>query len=253
MNTTLVREIEELAMDARPAAVVQALDGWRLRFNWGVTSRTNSVWPNEAGDAVPLAERLRIVEDFYAQYGAPAQYQMTPAACPNDLDDHLARRGYTTHSRTCVQTATLTDVISRTGATTQVHIADTPSDAWFDAYSDVSGADARSVDLREGIVQRIEAPMVFADLSLDGQVAAVGMGVLERGWLGIFNMATHTTFRRRGAATAILGALASWAAQQGATHTYLQVMESNVPARTLYEGLGFVTLYHYHYRKAPHA
>ncbi|MCH8283761.1 MAG: hypothetical protein IIC20_04195 [Chloroflexi bacterium] len=31
--------IEELAANAWPAELVDELDGWRLRFNWGVTSR----------------------------------------------------------------------------------------------------------------------------------------------------------------------------------------------------------------------
>ncbi len=249
----LVREIEELAMNARPAAIVQMVDGWRLRFNWGVTSRTNSVWPNAAGDSLTLEERVRIAEDFYGRRGAPAQYQMTPAACPQELDAHLARRGYSTHSRTCVQTAILADVLSHASPSAQAHVTETCSEAWFDAYAYVSGADPRSVDLREGIVERIGPRTVFAQLEVDGAVAAVGMGVLERGWLGIFNMATHTAFRRRGAATAVLAGLLNWAAENGTSRVYLQVLESNTPARALYEGLGFATLYHYHYRKAPHA
>ncbi len=31
--------IEELAANAWPAELVDELDGWRLRFNWGATSR----------------------------------------------------------------------------------------------------------------------------------------------------------------------------------------------------------------------
>ncbi|MFN8471638.1 MAG: GNAT family N-acetyltransferase [Anaerolineae bacterium] len=238
-------------MNAWPAAIVQTLGGWRLRFNWGVTSRANSVWPNDADEAPPLEERLRIADDFYARRGAPAQYQISPASRPGDLDAHLAQCGYAIHSRTCVQTASLADVIARASTTTRIHIADECADAWFDAYTDAEGADARSATLRRGIVERIGPRTAFAHLNVDGSAAAVGMGVLERGWLGIFNMSTHRTYRRRGAATAILSGLANWAAQNGASRTYLQVVESNAPARALYEGLGFSTLYHYHYRKAP--
>ena len=37
-----IRELEELAANAWPAGVQQALDGWRLRYHLGVTRRANS-------------------------------------------------------------------------------------------------------------------------------------------------------------------------------------------------------------------
>ena len=57
MSLDQVRELEELAANAWPAGEVEELDGWRLRFNAGVTRRANSVWPNAAGDCLPLAEK----------------------------------------------------------------------------------------------------------------------------------------------------------------------------------------------------
>ncbi|MFN8482478.1 MAG: GNAT family N-acetyltransferase [Anaerolineae bacterium] len=249
-DARVVREIEELAMNAWPAAITQTLDGWRLRFNWGVTSRANSVWPNDAGTELSLDERLRIVADFYTRRDAPPQYQISPAACPPHLDARLAQLGYAVHSLTCVQTASLTDVLDASSQTGNVHVAHTCTDAWFEAYAQAEGANAQSAVLRRGIVERIGPRVAFAQLNLGDETAAVGMGVLERGWLGIFNMSTHPACRRRGAATAVLGAMARWAAENGATRAYLQVVDSNAPARGLYEGLGFKTLYHYHYRKA---
>ncbi len=247
-----VQEIEELAMNAWPAAVAQTLDGWRLRYNWGVTSRANSVWPNDAGTKLTLDDRLRIVDDFYTRRGAPSQYQISPAACPSELDARLEHLGYTVHSPTCVQTAGLSEVLGASSPAANVHVQETCTDEWFAAYVQAEGADGRDAAARRGIVERVGPRVAFAHLSLAGETAAVGMGVLERGWLGVFNMSTHPAFRRRGAAKAILGALAGWAATNGGTRTYLQVMEKNAPARALYEGLGFSTLYHYHYRKAPH-
>ena len=66
-------------------------------------------------------------------------------------------------------------------------------------------------------------------------------------------MATHVDFRRQGAATTILHALAGWSKEQGASQLYLQVMDENKPARRLYARAGFDTVYHYHYREAPTA
>jgi ribosomal protein S18 acetylase RimI-like enzyme len=84
-------------------------------------------------------------------------------------------------------------------------------------------------------------------LTLDGEPAAAGRGVVDSGWLGIFNMATLPAFRRRGAASAILAALAKWASSLGATNSYLQLEADNAAAPALYEKAGFTTAYEYSY------
>jgi GNAT superfamily N-acetyltransferase len=77
------------------------------------------------------------------------------------------------------------------------------------------------------------------------------MLVVERGWVGVFCMATRPQARRRGIATAVLRCGASWAADHGARQLYLQVEETNLAALQLYGRLGFQPSHHYHYRVAP--
>jgi ribosomal protein S18 acetylase RimI-like enzyme len=84
-------------------------------------------------------------------------------------------------------------------------------------------------------------------VSIDDIAAAVALGVLEDRWLGIFNMATLPTLRRRGAGRAALAALARWAAERGATTGYLQVDLDNQPATRLYRDAGFIESYRYVY------
>jgi ribosomal protein S18 acetylase RimI-like enzyme len=86
-------------------------------------------------------------------------------------------------------------------------------------------------------------------LRIDGAPAALGLGVVEGDWLGIFCMTTDPGFRRRGAASAILRTLAIWAQLYDARRAYLQVMDQNTAAQALYARVGFETLYHYHYRE----
>jgi GNAT superfamily N-acetyltransferase len=64
-------------------------------------------------------------------------------------------------------------------------------------------------------------------------------------------MATRPEARGRGIATGVLAAGACWAGAQGARNLYLQVEEHNLPARRLYDRLGFHPSHHYHYRVAP--
>ena len=75
--------------------------------------------------------------------------------------------------------------------------------------------------------------------------------MLDDGWAGVFGMATVPAARRTGAARAVLGALAAWAAERGAVGLYLQVEGDNAPALRLYESAGFAEAARYSYRTRP--
>lgn len=250
-----IRLIETLAMNAWPAEEVEMLDGWRLRFSWGVTRRANSVWPNRTRGQHPLNEKLDAVEAFYAARNLPARYQICPAQIPADLDQMLAARGYVEDASTQVQTATADRVLANIAQTNMpadwtIDVPETFGATWFATYREAEQFGITAAEVRQAILRRIALPAGFALLQIGNEPVALGLGVLEAGHLGIFSMATRPDFRRRGAATAILGALVQWAQARGATQVYLQVMDSNRPAQRLYAGLGFKTLYRYHYREA---
>ena len=75
----------------------------------------------------------------------------------------------------------------------------------------------------------------------------MGLGVVQRGWLGVFCVVTSPISRQQGLATGVMHALAEWGRQQNAEQIYLQVMEDNQPALSLYSKLGFTRLYQYYY------
>lgn len=236
--------LDELAANAWPAPVVQVVDGWQLRYGWGVTSRANSVLPSGAGE-LPLEERLALAEGFYARRGVPARFQLSPACRPADLDAVLADRGYVVATPTLVHVAALEPPPGSPAAS--VRLAEAPDPTWLDVWGRGEGR-ALTLDVVEPILARIGPEAAYALAELDGRPAAAGRAVLERGWLGIFGMATLPDARRRGLARALLAALAAWGVVRGATRAYLMVEEGNAPARSLYEQAGFELLYGYHYR-----
>jgi GNAT superfamily N-acetyltransferase len=248
-----IRRLEDCAARAWPAAHVSDIDGWLLRFNHGVTRRANSVLPNRSRCRLPLAERLSRVEKVYRQWSLPIRYQLSPAAEPADLDAVLAARGYIAVAPTGVQTASLATV---RGATADKHpapvtVAGRLDGRWLATYCRADGFAGREAAVREGILRRIAQPTAYACLELDGAPAAVGLGILDMEWLGVFCMATCPEYRRRGAATAVLHALARWGERHAAGWAYLQVMDDNAAARALYTRAGFEPFYPYHYREAP--
>ena len=255
MSNSLIHQLESLSFNAWPAAMVRLVDGWRVRYNWQVTRRANSVWPNETNKRLPLTKKLAMVEEFYEHWGHRARYQICPAALPTNLDDILAEREYTSKARTAVQTALLETVLNQTAPNPAVAVAvtETVDQLWLTSYRQIEGLSQQVAGVRASILRRIQPNTGFALLQVAGRPVAVGLAVAEQGWSGIFCMATHVDFRRQGAATTILHALAGWSKEQGASQLYLQVMDENEPARRLYARAGFDTVYHYHYREAPTA
>jgi N-acetylglutamate synthase len=238
--------IEELAANAVPASIYQEVDGWRLRYGGGVTRRANSVLAARAGAWLTFDERLAIAEAFYARYGLPCRFQICPASRPEGIAEALLARGYSTVPATNVQVGPLGPM--RAGALGRTRIAAQLDAEWLAAYAAGEGdANPAKLPARRDILQRIAPRAGFAAIEADGQIAAVALGVVERGWMGIFSVATRPAYRQRGLARALLGDLAAWGRDQGATQGYLQVHSQNRPALALYAGLGFSTLYEYVY------
>lgn len=247
-----IRLIEELAMRAWPAEIVDEVDGWKLRWHKMSSRRVNSVWPNAWGGKVPLALKLEKAEFFYAMRGQPTRYQICPAALPVGLDEVLEARGYTVDALTAVQVAEVAGVIQAAfarGARAEIQLFETLTEEWLEGYCLAQEGNLKSLESRSEALGRVRVPSVYALGRVGGEVAAVGRGVWEQGWLGVFGMSTQREFRRQGWATSILGELAGMAQAYGIKQMYLQVMENNPGAKALYAQMGFKTKYHYHYRE----
>lgn len=244
----LVRGVQERAAKALPAVLVKRVNGWWLRHTDSSAWWTGAVLPH--GDAPPaeLASRIRLAENFYAGYGTPTRFQITPGACPAGLDHALAERGYRLESPMSLQSAPSRHVIDRLPpGTTRIRLDDQPTDAWCETWLAVHGTESDQTRDR-AMLHRVHLPSAYATARTEAGVIAVGRAVAEAGWTGVFGMATLPDARGRGAATAVLAALVRWADDHRAGHIYLQVERDNAGARHLYERAGFTELCQYHYR-----
>lgn len=230
--------LDRLATQAWPGLEQVELDGWLLRASYGVTKRANSALPVDA-DVHRIDGVLPRLHDFYVERELPVLVQVSDPAFAAALD----ARGWATQDETVI----LTGPVARGGV--GVTVADVPTDAWLDCWWAVDGrGGARELQVARDILARVQAPVGYASAHLDGRPVAVARGVVQQGWLGVFGMAVLPIARRRGLATAVLRGLANWASGHGARSTFLQVMASNAPALSLYDGLGFGEAYRYAYR-----
>jgi N-acetylglutamate synthase len=240
-----VRTIEDLAVRAWPARLVQPLHGWRLAFGDGLTRRINSVQAVEWVDRTPLGEAVEGVERFYAGRALPARFRITAVSRPPDLDACLAARGYEVEAPTDVLIANATPM--RRGSTgPPVTTAPTPPPDWKTCWL-ASGAQGEAAK-RRALLARLPEGTVFALARIQEEPVGIGLAVIEREWAGISAMQTAAPYRGRGVARAVLDALIARAGAAGANRLYLQVEQDNAVAQRLYRGAGFSFAYGYHYR-----
>jgi arginase len=234
--------VEELAARGWPAAEAVRVDGWLLRHTPSLSRRrSNSALPVDDARGDPA-----VVEEFYARRGGRALVQVSPAEAWTSLDSELARRGWSSEGPTDVLVGDAALVLART-APGDVALAPRPDAGWVAAWAACEERPDADEHARE-VLARIEPATAYA---LAGGGLGVGLAVCERGWAGLYCVATAASARRRGIARGVVHALTRWAAEHGAQRIYLQAELANAPAHALYAGAGFQRSHGYHYRVAP--
>lgn len=244
-NHLLQQRVEEASLNAWPALQLKLYDGWLLKYAKGYTKRANSV--NVVSDStIDLYEKVAVSERFYADKELPPVFRLTSFNAPDGLDDYLAELGYRQVDPTHVMVLDLTEWRSPPRPT--VVVRDEPLAHWLDQYCRLSGSDAGKQLVHGEILWAISAHPFFSSLAVDGRTVVCGLGVLEEAYFGLFDLVTLPDERNKGYGTQLITSLLNRAAEQGATHAYLQVVGNNTGARRLYERLGFKESYHYWYR-----
>jgi ribosomal protein S18 acetylase RimI-like enzyme len=98
------------------------------------------------------------------------------------------------------------------------------------------------------MLDNILGEKICVQLKLANESVACGFGVIENGFVGLFDIIVKEDCRGKGYGKTIMSALLNEAKRLGAQKAYLQVLIGNSAAENLYEGLGFKELYRYWYR-----
>lgn len=252
LTLSQVRALEERAFNAWPAHQTVLHQGWVFRLAAGFTQRANSVNALEAG--APFDGVLDAATALYARHGLPTVFRLSPLADPA-ADAALARAGYAVHDPSLVLHLPLSRLApdAASAATRQaIALQTTASDDWLDGFAQASDMPRHHRALHKALVHAIAHPTACALLrGASGEAVGFGLAVLERGAVGLFDIAVSRSQRGAGQGRALVQALLHWAARAGADSAYLQVRADNQAAIRLYESLGFETAYHYHYRAKP--
>jgi N-acetylglutamate synthase len=241
----LITTIEELSLNAWPSLQTMLYDGWVIRFADGYTKRANSVNPLYSSN-IYIDEKIHFCEYVYQKRNLPTVFKITSAVYPDDLDDKLRAKGYQIDSPTSVQTIDLSAVNLR--GTFRADFQDDPSNAWLENFCGMGAVPTTHTKTLQKILMNIMPSHCFVSIKSDDRIVACGLGVLQSGCVGLFDIVTDKDFRNRGYGQQVVKCILDWGKQNKAQTGYLQVMLNNIPALHLYSKIGFVEQYQYWYR-----
>jgi ribosomal protein S18 acetylase RimI-like enzyme len=242
MTLPTVTELEHASHTAVPAPRTGFDGPFLVRAFLGGTGRANAASALHAAPDPELGVRLARIEAHYARLGLPARFRSTPLDPPG-LDAALRARGYAPDEGSLV----MAGPIGAAAADPAVTALEAPDGDWLAVVGTV---DYQTTARRQEKVQAaamLLVPAAWMLLRLDGRPAATAQVVADGPLAGLFDVAVHPEFRRRGLAGRVLGAALAWARGRGAEAAWLQVSAGNAPAVALYRGMGLREVYRYRY------
>lgn len=242
----LVAALESRLVNAWPAFEVEVAEGWLLRFAEGYSSRANAAAAIVPGAGLDEGLVRHILGAFELR-GVPACFRLTGLEAP-EADGVLDACGLVSFKPSLVLAAELDGTLARDPG---VRIEPAPKPAWIAAAAAAQDADKQDAAVLGRIVRLIRRPAGFATLSLDGQPAAWGFAVHERGWVGLYDIVVAPDLRGLGLGRRLVSTLMAWGREEGASRAYLQMREGNEVAHALYRSLGFDFAHRYTHRVVP--
>lgn len=239
-----VAAIEAAAAVAWPAMESATLGAWTLLAGDGFSRRRNSAVP--AGPMpVDLERRIADVAEWYRVRALPTLFRINPL-CDSDIDDVLADHGFSIEAPTLVMRRS----IEAGQSVRDIVESPVPTNAWISQETDALGIEVSLIGPWLATVARVPGPAVFVTpVAADSPVGA-GLGVAVGDYLGVFEVVVDPAHRRQGHATRMMDALHRFGASAGASTAFLQVLEDDNRAMSLYRSLGYEVSHRYWYRRA---
>jgi N-acetylglutamate synthase len=239
----MIRNFEELSLNAWPSLQTMLYDGWIIRFAGGYTKRANSVNPVYAS-SIDIEKKIAFCEHLFRNKNLPVVFKLTKSVFPENLDELLEQRGYRLDSQTSMQIME----IGEFPAVEDVDLKDDFSEQWLAGFCTANSI----AEIYKPVIRRMLDSIIpqkcFAVVRRQEQTIAWGLSVLQNEHVGFFDIVTDPAFRNQGVGKQLMSGLLHWGKRNQASQAYLQVMLNNAPALKLYAHLGFQEAYQYWYR-----
>jgi ribosomal protein S18 acetylase RimI-like enzyme len=233
-------------MNAWPSLQTVLYDGWVIRMANGYTKRANSVNPLYQS-AIGLDEKIAYCKNLFTKRSLPVIYKLVECEAHKNIDKRLEALQYEQIDITSVQINN--DIKTVAKIPDGIIINNDFSGAWIDGLVDCNNINIKHVETIKLMLKNITGETVVVHKEIDGEFAGCGFGVIENGYVGIFDIVVKESRRGHGYGEEIVQSILSQAGKAGAERSYLQVVNKNTIAKNLYKKLGYTESYKYWYRQ----
>jgi ribosomal protein S18 acetylase RimI-like enzyme len=241
-----IKEIEDMSLNAWPSHQMELYDGWILRFSYFYTHRTNSV-EQFGSSTLPWNIKIPYCESRYERWNTPTIFKISPLVS-SDFDYMLENRGYEIQHTTDVMTLRLLDA-HLDFPYQDVTVMNSIPDLWIESLFALKGmTNPMHFKIVPSMYRAIPKDTICVYIRKNDSIIATGLGVLDRNYIGVYAIHVSEEYRRKGYARQICTALLKEGQKKGAEYSYLQVVDGNTSARSLYESLGYEFMYQYWFR-----
>jgi len=258
VSRALIEQVERAGLRASQPPEQLDLDGWLLRRLPGKAKRARCVNALTEGKH-SLDEKLAACARLYREAGLPLYVRLTPFSAPSALDAALHARGWRLHDPTRVLVHPALAQLPHIDAPADVVEQAAEASTYAAAVGALRGSSPGEIAAHALRLRASPAPYTgwiwreagAVPAASPGPVLACAQVARDGALAGLYDVFTAAPARGRGLATALCARVLRQAHAAGAGVGYLQVDAGNAAALKVYERLGFVDVYGYHYRLAP--
>jgi ribosomal protein S18 acetylase RimI-like enzyme len=238
--------IEELSMNAWPSIQTVVYDGWIIRLANGYTKRANSVNPIYQSK-INLEEKIEYCKKLYTKYNLPTVYKLVECDEHKTIDKKLETLNYEIVDITSVQICNDIKILEKNYSGINVNINFT--EEWTNGFIGCNNIKTEFIGTLKIMLENITGNKIVVYKELDKEIVGCGYGVIENGYIGLFDIVVKENERGNGYGKEIVQSILSVAGKDGIKKSYLQVVNNNKIAKRLYEKIGYREEYKYWYRK----
>jgi ribosomal protein S18 acetylase RimI-like enzyme len=238
--------IEELSMNAWPSIQTVVYDGWIIRLANGYTKRANSVNPIYPSK-INLEEKIEYCKKLYTKYNLPTVYKLVECNEHKMIDKKLETLNYEIVDITSVQICNDIKILEKNYSGINVNIDFTGE--WINGFIGCNNIKTKFIETLKIMLKNITGNKIVVYKELDKEIVGCGYGVIENGYIGLFDIVVKENERGNGYGKEIVQSILSVAGNGGIKKSYLQVVNNNEIAKRLYEKIGYREEYKYWYRK----
>lgn len=241
----MYKQIEEIALNTWPSLQTHINSGWLLRNAGGYTKRSNSVNPLYFSFSGDVNRLIHDCERYYTSLHLDTIFKITPYVLPENLDNILESLEYIVVDESSVRMLELACTPKpKMKAVVQDHI----NDEWLNCLTEINHLTDQNKEITRQLLEKSTLQKGYFSLYDNYTPVACGLGIIQDNYVGLYDIVTNAEYRRMGFGEQLVLNILDWGRSNGALFSFLQVVEQNLAAKSLYNKLGYKEIYKYWYR-----